>query len=76
MEDIDQIVKMLGKDQETINKVKQVLKNPSAVNEMKKMMNKTMGVKNEPKQVNKIGRNEQCPCHSVKKYKKCCYNTD
>ena len=76
MEDIDKILKMLGKDKETINQVKQVLKNPAAMNEMKKMMNKTMGVKNVPKQTTKIGRNEKCPCNSGKKYKKCCYNTD
>ncbi|EPQ4975886.1 SEC-C metal-binding domain-containing protein [Acinetobacter baumannii] len=25
--------------------------------------------------MNKIGRNEQCPCGSGKKYKKCCLNS-
>ena len=28
--------------------------------------------KKEPKRVNKVGRNEQCPCGSGKKYKQCC----
>lgn len=69
---MDEIIKMLGTDQETINKVKQVMNNPKAVNEMKKMVNKQMGVKNEPKQSNKIGRNDKCPCGSGKKFKKCC----
>ena len=28
--------------------------------------------KKQPKRVNKIGRNDQCPCGSGKKYKQCC----
>ena len=28
--------------------------------------------KKQPKRVNKIGRNDQCPCGSGKKYKNCC----
>jgi SEC-C motif-containing protein len=31
-----------------------------------------VGSKPAPRQVTKIGRNEPCPCHSGKKYKKCC----
>jgi len=73
MENIDQIIKMLGNDQEAINKVKQVMNNPKALNEMKKMLNKQMGIKTEPKQGKKISRNDKCPCNSGKKYKKCCY---
>ena len=29
-------------------------------------------VKKQPKRVSKIGRNDQCPCGSGKKYKQCC----
>jgi preprotein translocase subunit SecA len=28
--------------------------------------------KKTPKKVEKIGRNDQCPCGSGKKYKQCC----
>lgn len=31
-----------------------------------------VGAKVPPRQVTKIGRNEPCPCHSGKKFKKCC----
>lgn len=44
---------------------KQVIKG-----EAKGDRNKTK--KAEPKRVNKIGRNDQCPCGSGKKYKNCC----
>ncbi|MFW1965071.1 SEC-C metal-binding domain-containing protein [Acinetobacter baumannii] len=27
------------------------------------------------REMSKIGRNEQCPCGSGKKYKKCCLNS-
>ncbi len=33
---------------------------------------KEAGTKKAPKRVNKIGRNDQCPCGSGKKYKQCC----
>ncbi len=32
----------------------------------------TVGAKPAPRQVTKTGRNEPCPCHSGKKFKKCC----
>lgn len=32
------------------------------------------GEKNVPKRSDKIGVNEQCPCGSGKKFKKCCMN--
>ena len=40
----------------------------------KKLTNdvKEEGTKKAPKRVNKIGRNDQCPCGSGKKYKMCC----
>ena len=44
---------------------KQVVKG-EAVNDPNKVKKKT------PKRVNKIGRNDQCPCGSGKKYKQCC----
>ena len=28
--------------------------------------------KSSPKRVNKVGRNDECPCGSGKKYKQCC----
>ena len=63
---------MLGKDQATINQLKNVLNNPAAVNKMKNMMN-NMGIKQEPvTKTKKIGRNDKCSCGSGKKYKKCC----
>ena len=31
-------------------------------------------VKKETKDISKVGRNDDCPCGSGKKYKKCCMN--
>ncbi len=70
-----QIGQMMGKDADSINQLKEMMKNPEAVKQMKKMMGKSLNIPiNQPKKKEKkIGRNEPCPCDSGKKYKKCCY---
>jgi uncharacterized protein YecA (UPF0149 family) len=50
----------------------------SIVKEYKKIKNqkphKNRGTRITPRTEPKIGRNEQCPCGSGKKYKQCCLN--
>ena len=71
---LQQIGEMLGKDPQSINQLKELMKNPEAVRQMKKMMGKSLNIPTaQPKKKEKkIGRNEPCPCDSGKKYKKCC----
>ena len=77
MENLDEIGKMMGHDQNTMNMIKKTMKeNPQLIeNMMKNMMNGDMNLKPNPK-TTKIGKktkpNEKCPCNSDKKYKKCC----
>lgn len=76
MENLDEIGKMLGKDQNTMNMVKKMMKeNPQMIESLMANMG-SLGQKPQPKKSTKIKPNEKCPCNSGKKYKKCCNNND
>ena len=70
MENLDEIGKMLGYDQNTMNQVKKMIReNPKMVETlMKNISNNT----DRNKKQKRIKPNEKCPCGSDKKYKKCC----
>ena len=79
MENLDEIGKMLGKDQNTINMVKKMMReNPQMIESLMTNMvnNGSLDQKQQPKKSTKIKPNEKCPCNSGKKYKKCCNSND
>lgn len=76
MEHLNEMGKVMGYDQNTMNQVKKMIReNPKMIETMMANMASGKGLNPKPepiKREKKIKPNQKCPCDSGKKYKKCC----